>query len=31
VTGMNFFSGKVLFFVIPILWAGALGSAAGAI
>jgi cell division protein FtsL len=28
---MNFFSGKVLFFVIPILWAGALGSAAGAI
>jgi cell division protein FtsL len=28
---MNFFSGKLLFFVIPILWVGALGSAAGAI
>ena len=28
---MNFFSGKVLFFIIPILWIGTLGSAAGAI
>jgi cell division protein FtsL len=28
---MNFFSGKVLAFVISILWVGALGSAAGAI
>jgi cell division protein FtsL len=28
---MNFLSGKGLFFVIPILWVGALGSAAGAI
>ena len=28
---MNMFSGKVLVFVIPILWAGALASAAGAI
>ena len=28
---MNMLSGKVLAFVIPILWIGALGSAAGAI
>ncbi|HVW68678.1 MAG TPA: cell division protein FtsL [Steroidobacteraceae bacterium] len=28
---MNWLSGKVLIFVVPILWAGALGSAAGAI
>jgi cell division protein FtsL len=28
---MNLFSGKVLLFAIPILWLGALGSAAGAI
>ena len=28
---MNFLSGKVLLLVIPILWIGALGSAAGAI
>jgi cell division protein FtsL len=28
---MNFLSGKVLVFVVPILWVGALGSAAGAI
>jgi cell division protein FtsL len=28
---MNFLSGKMLLLVIPILWIGALGSAAGAI
>jgi cell division protein FtsL len=28
---MDMLSGKVLVFVIPILWVGALGSAAGAI
>jgi cell division protein FtsL len=28
---MNLFSGRVLVFLIPILWVGALGSAAGAI
>ena len=28
---MNMSSGKVLAFVVPILWIGALGSAAGAI
>jgi len=28
---MNIFTGKVLLFVVPILWFGALGSAAGAI
>ena len=28
---MNMLSGRVLAFVIPILWIGALGSAAGAI
>ena len=28
---MNLLSGKVLLFAVPILWLGALGSAAGAI